>query len=213
MNALVTQGDSDKPAPDLHTTYDLIICHQDRIVFHDHYEAPEQRLRMCVGILTNSDVLADTITATRAAQIRDLHNAYIAQRQNGPQEIGAARDEVVDALAKLCREWGVQLYVSTTAKKSAAPERLYSVITEYAPGQVVAEHFAARASRTASLVERAEHFFASPGHIPAIVLTDELRLAALVSMFLMPATVTLTESVLDADEGVYRPDSNTAPIR
>lgn len=59
MNTLVTQGDSDKPAPGPHTTYDLIICHEDRIVFHDHYEAPEQRLRMCVGILTNSDALAD----------------------------------------------------------------------------------------------------------------------------------------------------------
>lgn len=34
---------------------------------------------MCVGILTDSDVLADIITATRAAQIRDLHNAYITQ--------------------------------------------------------------------------------------------------------------------------------------
>ncbi|MFJ2420197.1 hypothetical protein [Streptomyces brevispora] len=45
MTALGTQGDSDEPAPGPLATYDLIICHQDRIVFHDHYESPEQRLR------------------------------------------------------------------------------------------------------------------------------------------------------------------------
>ncbi|MFG3403765.1 hypothetical protein [Streptomyces sp. NPDC048142] len=49
---------------------------------------------MCVGILT----------ATRAARIRDLHHAYIAQRQSNLQELCATLDEVVNALTKLCRE-------------------------------------------------------------------------------------------------------------
>ncbi|MDL5199589.1 hypothetical protein [Streptomyces sp. ALI-76-A] len=45
------------------------------------------------------------------------------------------------------------------------------------------------------------------------MLADEQRLAALVATLLMPATVTLTESVLDENEGVYRPDSSVLPIR
>lgn len=61
-------------------------------------------------------------------------------------------------------------------------------------------------ARTASLIERAEHLFTSPGHIPKTVLADEQRLAA-------PATVTLTESVLNEDEGVYRPNNCVLPIR
>ncbi|MFG3403761.1 hypothetical protein [Streptomyces sp. NPDC048142] len=31
-------GDSDELDPGPLATYDLIICHQDRIMFHDHYE-------------------------------------------------------------------------------------------------------------------------------------------------------------------------------
>lgn len=103
--------------------------------------------------------------------------------------------------------------MSATTKKSAAPKTLYSVITKYGPGQTVAEHFPDPVSRTASLIERAEHFFTVPGHIPEIVLADEQRLAALVATLLMPATVTLTEAVLDEGEGVYRPDSSVLPIR
>ncbi|MFG3403766.1 hypothetical protein [Streptomyces sp. NPDC048142] len=103
--------------------------------------------------------------------------------------------------------------MSATAKKSAAPKTLYSVITEYGPGQTVAERFPDRMARTASRIERAEHFFTSPGHIPKIVLADEQRLVALVATLLMPATVTLTKSMLNEDEGVYRPDSSVFSIR
>lgn len=85
--------------------------------------------------------------------------------------------------------------MSATAKKSAASKTLYSVITEYGPGQTVAEHC-----------------FTSPGYIPKIVLADEQRLAAPVATLLM-ATVALTKSVLNEDEGVYRPDSSVLPIR
>ncbi|WP_433855116.1 hypothetical protein [Streptomyces kronopolitis] len=45
------------------------------------------------------------------------------------------------------------------------------------------------------------------------MLADEQCLAALVAPLLIPATVTLTESVLNEDEGVYRPDSRVLPIR
>ncbi|MFD7669072.1 hypothetical protein [Streptomyces sp. NPDC059788] len=45
MTVFGAQGDSDELAPGLLTIYDLIICHQGRPVFHDHYESPEQRLR------------------------------------------------------------------------------------------------------------------------------------------------------------------------
>ncbi|MFC9756707.1 hypothetical protein [Streptomyces sp. NPDC056921] len=202
MSASGAKGDSDELAPSPLTTYDLIICHQDRIVFHDYYESTEQRLRMCVWLLMNSDVLAGIITSDRAVWIQELHSSYIVWDQTGLPELRATSDEIVNALAEVCREWGVHLYMSTTAKRTTAPQTLYSVITDYGPGQTVAEHFTDRGSRTASLIERAEHFFASPGHIPAVVRSDEQRLAALIATFLMPATVTLTESVLDETKDV-----------
>lgn len=43
MTAIGTQGDSDELASGPPATYDLIICHQDRIVFHDHYESLPRR--------------------------------------------------------------------------------------------------------------------------------------------------------------------------
>lgn len=198
MTALGTHRDSDELAENPYATYDLIICRHDQIVFHDHYETPEQRLSQCVGILTASDVLASTITAERASLIHELRNKGVAQWRTNA-------DGIVNDIAKLCRGWGVQVYESTTSKRSAAPRVLFSVITEYGPGQTVAEHFPDRESRSASLIERAEHFFAAPGHIPGFVLSDEQRLAALVATFLMPATVTLTEAALDEADGVYRP--------
>lgn len=81
------------------------------------------------------------------------------------------------------------------------------------PGETLAEHFPDPASHTASLIERAEHFFTAPGRHPEIVLADEQRRAALVATLLVPATVTLSESVLNEDEGVYCPDSSVLPIR
>lgn len=205
MNALGPQ-DSDGLARNRRTTYDLIVCRDDRVVFHDHYATAEQRLSMCIGILTASDTLAGTITSDRAARIHELHQAHVAQWRADP-------DGVVNAIAKLCRGWGVQLYVSTTTKRSEAPRALYSVITDYGRGQIVAEHFPDPQARTTSLIGRAEQFFAAPGHIPADVLRDDRRLAALVATFLMPATVALTESALDEDEGVYRPAGAPLPIR
>ncbi|WP_424863069.1 hypothetical protein [Streptomyces sp. MMS24-I29] len=196
MNASSTPRNApDELTPE--TTYDLIICNGDRIAFHDHYENPQFRLRMCIKLLTSAGTFAGVIDAARAARVHELYESRTEHWTSAP-------DSVVDEAAKLCRRWGVQIYVSTTRKKSAAPAVLYSVTTEYGPDQSVAEHFPDRESRTASLIERAEHFFAAPGHIPAIVLSDEQRLAALVTTFLMPATVTLGESVLDETTGIYR---------
>lgn len=206
MTANGTRVDSDGLAPGPRTTYDLIVCRDDRVVFHDHYATPQQRLSVCIGILTTADTLANTITAERAARIHELHQAHVAQWQADP-------DAVVNTIAKLCRAWGVQLYVSTTKKRSTAPRALYSVITDYGRGQIVAEHFPDRQARATSLIERAEQFFAAPGYIPDSVLRHERRLAALVATLLMPATVTLTESALDEDNGVYRPTGTPLPDR
>ncbi|MFD2794641.1 hypothetical protein ACFS27_13875 [Promicromonospora vindobonensis] len=205
MTTIGTRADSAELDRSSRTTYDLIVCRDDRVVFHDHYATRVQRLSVCVGILTVSDILAGTITSERAAHIHELHRAHVAQWPADP-------DVVVNAIATLCRAWGVQLYVSTTEKRSAAPRVLYSVVTEYGRGQVVAEHFPDRVARTASLVERAEQFFGATGVIPSSVLCDEQRLAALVATFLMPATVTLTESALDERDGAYRPASGSLPI-
>lgn len=212
MTAPSPQSGSNELTPSPLTTYDLIICHDDRIVFHDHYKSPEERKRMCFWVLMESEVLAGIVTSNKSVWIKELHSSFIEQQQTRHPEDHATPDEIVDALAEICREWDVQLYMSTTAKNGGAPRTLYSVFTEYGPGQTSAEHFADRRSRTASLIERAEHFFASPDHIPAVVLSDEQRLAALVATFLMPATVTLTESDLDETENVYRSVSSGPPV-
>lgn len=186
-------------------TFDLIVLHRDRIVFHDHYDDPQQRLRMCVSLLTQSDVLpSGTIDSLLAAQILCVANARIADWSTEP-------DTVLNAVSKLCRSEGVNIYVSTTRKKTAAPAVLYSVVTEYGSGQTIAEHFPTREARRCSLIERADNFFAAAGCIPDLVLADEQRLAALVGTFIMPATVLLTESVLKAS-GHYEPLGRQLPI-
>src|SRR5207248_65913 len=128
---------SDELAPDLAVTYDLIICHDERIVFHDHYESPDLRLRMCVGLLTDSNVVSRVLDGSRAAEVRDVYQALASRWSTAP-------DSVVDAIAKCCRTWGVHVYVSTTRKKNMAPATLFTVVTEYGPGQTVAEHFPSR---------------------------------------------------------------------
>lgn len=204
MTAIGTQVDSDELVPGPDTTYDLVICHNDRIVFHDHYTSPAFRLRMCEQLLTASDVVAGVVDAARANEIHELYQSHVSKWETAP-------DAVVNVISKLCRRWGIQIYMSTTKKKTAAPAVLYSVITQYGPGQTVAEHFPTRQARRASLIERAETFFDAPGHIPERVLSDDHRLAALVATFLMPATVILTESALDEADSVYKPSGR--PLR
>lgn len=63
-----------------------------------------------------------------------------------------------------------------------------------------------------SPLQRAEHLFASPCHIHAIVLTDEQRVAALVASALTQAIVTLTRVVVNEGGGVYRSDSRALPV-
>lgn len=76
-----------------------------RALSRAHIAVAEQRLRICIGILTDSDVLTRTFSATSAARIRGLHNAYIAQRKSNIQELCATPDEVVNALpSSVCRE-------------------------------------------------------------------------------------------------------------
>jgi hypothetical protein len=211
MTAIGARPQSDEFIESPHSTYDLIICHDNRILFRGHYETREKRLGQCIGVLTGSDLLTGTITPERASMIHELH---LAQASTNP-------DRIINNIADLCRRWGVQVYECTTSRRSyehttlkrvAAPQVLYSVITEYGPGQTIAEHFPNRESRTTSLVGRAEQFFAAPGQIPDLVLSDEQRLAALVATFLMPAAIALTESVLNEADGVYRPSGSTSPL-
>jgi hypothetical protein len=215
MTAIGMRHESDELIESRFATYDLIICHDNQIVFRDQYETREKRLSQCIGILTGSDLLAGPITAERASLIHELRDLHIAQGRTDP-------DRVVNKIADLCRRWDVQVYESTTSRRSCetvasdritAPQMLFSVITEYGPGQTIAEHFPDRESRTASLADRAEQFFAAPGQVPDLVLSDEQRLAALVATFLMPATIALTESALDEADGVYRPTEIPTPLR
>jgi hypothetical protein len=215
MTANGMRHESDELIESRFATYDLIICHDNQIVFRDQYETREKRLSQCIGILTGSDLLTGPITAERASLIHELRDLHVAQGRTDP-------DRVVNEIAELCRRWGVQVYESTTSRRSyeaiaskrvRAPQVLFSVITEYSPGQTIAEHFPDRESRTASLVDRAEQFFAAPGQIPDLVLSDEQRLAALVATFLTPATIALTESALDEADGVYRPTDIPTPLR
>lgn len=206
MTAINSRRDSDEFAPATDLTHDLIICNQDRIVFHDHYDSPQQRLRMCVQLLTVSDIVAGTLDTPRVAEISQLHESMIDRWSSAP-------DQVINAIAKLCRRWGVQIYVSTTHKTPAKSQSLYSVITQYGPSQTIAEHFPSRAARRESLLQRAEQFFDSPEDIPEVVLADDQRLAALISALLMPAAVILTETTLDPDDGIYKPSGRPLPIR
>ncbi|MCQ6272024.1 hypothetical protein M8J71_16255 [Pseudarthrobacter sp. R1] len=205
MTATGIQAGSEELVPGPDSAYDLVICHDDRIVFHDHYPSPAFRLRMCAQLLTASDVVLGAIDASAANEVHELYQSSSGQWESAP-------DSVVNAIAKLCRRWGVQVYVSTTRKKTEVPAALYSVITEYGPGQTVAEHFTSREARRASLIERADMFFSSRGSIPERVLADEQRLAALVGAFLMPATVLLTEALLDEADGHYKPSGRPLPI-
>lgn len=208
MTSMRSHVGSDELAPDPESSYDLIICHDDRIVFHDHYASPALRLRMLAQLLTLSDVVADAVDASRAGDVSRLHESMADQWSTAP-------DHVANAIAKLCRTWGVNVYVSTTRKRSAAPEAIFSVVTDYGSGQVIAEHFPSSQARRSSLIERADQCFDAPGRIPERVLSDDARLAALLSALLMPASITLTEAVRDdsGDGPLYRPSGTPLSIR
>lgn len=90
-----------------------------------------------------------------------------------------------------------------TTESAAAPPHLFSAITDYGHGHVAAEHYSTQAARQASLIERTETFLSGPDVIPEAITADEARLAALLSAFLLPATVSLSESRFDGES--YRP--------
>ena len=205
MSVLGTRHDVDDLEQGSSATFDLIICHDERIVLHDVYGNPHLRLRMCLELLTSSDVVATAVDSARAEELHSLFQDRIDQASSEP-------DQVINAIAKHVRRWGVQIYVSTTHKKSDAPAVLYSVVTEYGPGQIVVEHFPDRQARTASLIDRAEQFFTKPDAIPELIRTDEQRLAALVSTVLMPATITLAEANRN-EEGAYLPSDRALSVR
>lgn len=185
------------PADDVvQVDHDLIVLVRDRIVFHEHYGTPEQRLRVCFTLLTASDLVSPIVFGHRAAQLYAL-------------EIDLFRldpDVALNRLAKIVRDWGINVYVSTSARRETAPDHLYSVITDYRDGRVVAEHFLSAEARTASLSERAENFFEGPGQIPPNVLASDQSLVSLLMTYLQPVVVTLTDTAFDASKKHYRSD-------
>ncbi|WP_026820051.1 hypothetical protein [Arthrobacter castelli] len=198
MSAINSRTHTDTLVNGQQATHDLIVLNGDRIVFHDHYDSPQQRLDRCISLLTIEDTFKDVIDAV---QVLDTHHS-LQRRRVEP-------DQILNAIAKLCRRWGLNIYLSTTHKKTgpspaAAPLILYSMITNYGPDSTIAEHFSSRQARHEALIERAETFTRAT-LIPYDVLNDETRLAELVATILMPATITLTESALDKENNFYRP--------
>ncbi|MFK0244564.1 hypothetical protein ACIQUM_07685 [Amycolatopsis azurea] len=179
------------------TTFDLMICHDDRILFRGHYDSPEGRLRVCVGILTGTHLVSDLLGPGGEAAIRDLYDASTTA--------GSSSDASLRDINDVCGRSGVRIYVGTTTTASAVPAVFYSVVTEYLPDHVTAEHFPNGKARHASLLERVSQLHAGAGDLPESVLSDEERLAGLLGALLTPARISLTESVLDATDGVYKP--------
>jgi len=206
MSALDSRGtDTFDDASD--AAHDLIILDGDRIVFHDYYRSPTQRMIEALRLVTSC--FADSIDASTLKAIRrDLPVSQITALTDDD-----AADRCLNTLSKLCRTSGVYLYVTTTHRPAAAPIELFTVITDYGSGHVVTEHFTDRQTRRESLLGRAQQFFASPEHIPDRILTDDQRLAAMISTLLTPAQVHLTESVRNERTGVYIPAGGLLPVR
>lgn len=205
MSTIDSHRPLDALGDDGEATHDLIIFRGDRIVFHDHCDTPRQRLELCVRLLTCAEDF-------RQVDPREVQAVMHRPRFDEDPDI------VLNEIAKLCRRWDVNIYVSTTRKRPARsaqtqPERLFSVITDYGSGHVISEHFTTRRLRRDELVARAEQFFDGPARLPEAVLTDDNRLAALIAAFLAPATVSLTESVRDPSGSRYMPAGGPLPVR
>ena len=198
MTTVDSRDHADALVDDPGSTYDLIVLHRDRIVFHDHAGSPKERLRMCTALLTGGG----TYPMVDAGEI----NTLVRSRPSAPPDL------VLDSVAKLCRRWGVNIYASTTHKKPATPllngpAMLFSVITDYGPGagRTIAEHFPSREARHAGLLQRVGTFFPGHGKQPGISSDDEQRLASLLGALLTPANIMLTESAWNETSGMYAP--------
>lgn len=203
MTTLDSRRDPDALSEQADATYDLIILNQGRLAFHDHHDTPQARLDRAVTQLT----AVDTFSVVDGTEVLRIYNEHISVRSQGGH---TDADVVLDSIAKLCRRWQIDIYLSTTHKRAhsshrIAPATLYSVVTEYAPGKLVVEHFPTQKARHTDLIERAGQFIDPSEALPHLVLGDELRLAAFLSSRLTPALITLTESTLDDSDGVYRP--------
>jgi len=198
------------------STFDLIVLHDGRMVFHDVYASPAERLTRLIKVLPVLD---------QEHRI-DRHEVLVAYHQL----VGQHPDIAVDAVGKICRKAGYSIFLSTTNKirtpaplppvlvKTAPvegatvtairPGRLFSVITQYhAPNkpETIAEHFLSREDRLQSLSARADLAITNPDVIPEHAWTDELQLAKIVEVAISPATVTLAESTWRDEEQSYLP--------
>lgn len=94
-----------------------------------------------------------------------------------------------------------------------ATSTYFTVRTDYAPDTTVREHFATAEDRRQSLLERADILMSRPNMIPPMVLADENRLAALICLFIEPATVRLYETTAEELRPQSRPSSWPDPCR
>lgn len=92
-----------------------------------------------------------------------------------------------------------------TSATSVVRSRYFTVRTDYAPDTVVREHFETAEDRRQSLLERADILMSRPNMIPPMVLAVDERLAGLISLFIEPATVSLSETTLEQSRPQPRP--------
>jgi len=205
--------------PDASGPSHLIMIDRDRLVSHTVHVSPEVRLQALVTRLTAVDVFARVPAAMVLAIAGDRSDAQTA-------------DVTANRIAKLARRYQVLVFftgpeqpgsVPTAPVRPARPEssqaantgtgtapkaeRLFSVITEYCPGQSIVEHFDSRQSRHDSLVERAGHLAAGELDVCLPELSkDDAMLATFIQLGLNASAVTLTDAAWDQSTRSYHSD-------
>lgn len=182
-------------------SYDLIINHTGRIIFHDWYTTPQARLSALVSLLTASDLTTGVLDRGVIQAVARRHEANVRYWTADPDTVVAAINEELTGT-------GVSVHLSTTRRERCRHESAqiaFSVITDYGEGRVALEHYDSRTKRAAALLERAQQFFGASDAIPAFIRRDEQRLAVLVGALIHPATVSLAEATYDPAAKAYRP--------
>lgn len=196
------------------TTFDLIVLRESELLHHSTHTTVRQRLETCAQALQAVQPTETTLGQTVNAVLNALDHEH--------------PDTTLAILAQTASEHGLRVHASSplgsqeTSRETEAPAtasdpvqphpRLFSVITEYEPGQIILEHFTSRASRLADLRERVEQFITEPEILPAEVVNDEQRLALLVATLLPAHRVGLAETVWNQRAGHYSPVIGGIPI-
>lgn len=176
----------------------LIVLEGHFLRHHSTHQSPRERLETCIEVLTTSQLSSVVDLATVRAVARALEHEHPDTVLNMLGQAAAEHDVHVHASSPAGR------HQSTTITTMRMP-RLYSVITEYEPTQIIVEHFPSRLARIESLRTRAEQFMSSPSSFPTGIQDDERRLASLIATFLMPARVSLSEATWSDSKQQYTP--------